>query len=61
MHYTIAGEIAQFARLESAPGESVWPSKSALMAYSDGVDWQPHVPDGLSGAVQRTIASEGQL
>ncbi len=29
MHYTIAGEIAQFARLESAPGENVWLSKGA--------------------------------
>ncbi|MCX7789058.1 MAG: AIM24 family protein [Chloroflexaceae bacterium] len=59
MHYTIAGEIAQFARLEFAPGESVWLSKGALMAYSDGVQWRPRVPGGLGGAVQRTLAGEG--
>lgn len=58
MHYTIAGEIAQFARLEFAPGESVWLSKGALMAYSEGVQWRPRVPGGLGGAVQRTLAGE---
>ncbi len=58
MQYTIAGEIAQFARLEFASGESVWLSKGALMAYSDGVQWRPRVPGGLGGAVRRTLAGE---
>ncbi len=59
MQYTIAGEIAQFARLEFGSGESVWLSKGALMAYSDGVQWRLRVPGGLGGAVRRTLAGEG--
>jgi uncharacterized protein (TIGR00266 family) len=59
MRHTIAGEIAQRARLEFAPGESVWLSKGALMAYSEGVQWQPRVPGGFSGAVRRSLAGEG--
>jgi uncharacterized protein (TIGR00266 family) len=59
MRHTIAGEIAQRARLEFAPGESVWLSKGALMAYSEGVQWRPRVPGGFSGAVRRSFAGEG--
>ncbi|MFV9504596.1 MAG: AIM24 family protein [Oscillochloridaceae bacterium umkhey_bin13] len=59
MRYTIVGEIAQRARLEFAPGESVWLSKGALMAYSAGVQWRPRVPGGMGGAVQRALAGEG--
>lgn len=59
MKHTIVGEIAQRARLEFAPGESVWLSKGALMAYSEGIEWQPRVPGGLGGAVRRSLAGEG--
>jgi uncharacterized protein (TIGR00266 family) len=59
MRHTIAGEIAQRARLEFAPGEAVWLSKGALMAYSEGVRWRPRVPGGFSGAVRRSLAGEG--
>lgn len=59
MRYTISGEIAQRARLEFAPGEAVWLSKGALMAYSAGVQWRPRVPGGLGGAVRRSLAGEG--
>lgn len=59
MHHTIMGEIAQRARLEFAPGESVWLSKGALMAYSEGVQWRPRVPGGLGGAVRRSLSGEG--
>lgn len=59
MRHTISGEIAQRARLEFAPGEAVWLSKGALMAYSEGVQWRPRVPGGLGGAVRRSLAGEG--
>jgi uncharacterized protein (TIGR00266 family) len=59
MQYTVMGEIAQRARLDFAPGEAVWLSKGALMAYSAGVQWRPRVPGGLGGAVRRSFAGEG--
>lgn len=59
MDYVIEGEIAQRVRLEFAPGEAVWLSKGALMAYSEGVQWRPRVPGGLGGAVRRSLAGEG--
>jgi uncharacterized protein (TIGR00266 family) len=59
MQFTIAGSIAQRARLEFAPGESVWLSKGGLMAYSEGVQWRPRVPGGLGGALRRTLSGEG--
>ncbi|MBP1466872.1 TIGR00266 family protein [Candidatus Chloroploca sp. M-50] len=59
MEYTIVGTIAQRARLDFAPGEAVWLSKGALMAYSPGVEWRPRVPGGLGGALRRSLAGEG--
>ncbi|NCC36939.1 MAG: TIGR00266 family protein [Chloroflexia bacterium] len=59
MEYTIIGTIAQRARLDFAPGEAVWLSKGALMAYSPGIEWRPRVPGGLGGALRRSLAGEG--
>lgn len=59
MDYRIQGEIAQRVRLEFAPGEAVWLSTGALMAYSEGVQWRPRVPGGLGGVVRRSLAGEG--
>ncbi|PDV96554.1 TIGR00266 family protein [Candidatus Chloroploca asiatica] len=59
MEYTIIGTIAQRARLDFAPGEAVWLSKGALMAYSPGIEWRPRVPGGFGGALRRSLAGEG--
>lgn len=59
MKYTISGEIAQNVRLEFEPGEAVWASNGALMAYSSGIRWRLRVPSGLSGAIRRSFAGEG--
>lgn len=59
MKYSLSGEIAQRVRLDFEPNESVWVSKGALMAYSEGIHWEPRVPGGLGGAVRRSLAGEG--
>ncbi|RIK40889.1 MAG: TIGR00266 family protein [Chloroflexi bacterium] len=59
MNYTIAGEIAQYVRLEFEPGDAVWTSKGSLMAYSQQVQWQLRWPGGAAGAVRRSLAGEG--
>lgn len=59
MRYTISGEIAQNVRLDFDPGEFVWASRGALMAYSGGIQWMLRVPSGLSGAIRRSLAGEG--
>jgi uncharacterized protein (TIGR00266 family) len=59
MEYSIAGEIAQYARLDLEPGETLWASNGALMAYSAGVQWKLHIPGGLGGALKRSMAGEG--
>ncbi|MCL4861732.1 MAG: AIM24 family protein [Caldilineaceae bacterium] len=59
MHYTIAGDIAQYARLDFEPGEAVWASKGSLMSYTQGVQWQLRLPGGVGGAIRRSLAGEG--
>lgn len=59
MDYTIAGEIAQNARILLTPGQSVWVSNGSLMAYSKDVRWRLKIPGGVSGAVRRSFAGEG--
>ncbi len=59
MKYTIAGEIAQKARLDLQPGEFAWASKGSLMAYSQGMQWVLKVPGGMGGAARRMLSGEG--
>lgn len=59
MKYQFSGEIAQSVRFDFEPGEFVWASNGAVMAYSPGVDWQLRLPGGLGGAVRRSLAGEG--
>lgn len=59
MKYSISGEIAQCARLELEPGEPVWASKGALMAYSRQVEWRLRIPGGVGGAMRRSLSGEG--
>lgn len=59
MQYSISGEIAQAVRMDFAPGEFIWASKGALMAYSPQVQWSLRVPGGLGGAVRRSLSGEG--
>ena len=59
MECHIRGEIAQRAELKLQPGESIWASKGALMAYTDQVRWQLRVPGGMDGAVRRLLSGEG--
>lgn len=50
MHHTIAGEIAQHARLDFEAGETAWASRGSLMAHSPDLHWTLRVPGGLGGA-----------
>jgi uncharacterized protein (TIGR00266 family) len=59
MRYSLSGEIAQRVRLDFEPNEAAWVSKGALMAYSEGIHWEPRVPGGLGGAIRRSLAGEG--
>lgn len=59
MEIKISGEIAQSVRLDFTPGDFVWASKGAIMAYSHGVQWSLRLPGGLGGAVRRSLAGEG--
>lgn len=59
MKLTITGNIAPFAHLQPAPGEGVWLSSGALMAYLPGVEWELRVPGGVSGAMRRMFSGEG--
>jgi len=59
MRHFIAGEIAQFARLDFDAGESAWTSKGSLVAHSSEVQWTLRVPGGLGGAVRRSFAGQG--
>jgi uncharacterized protein (TIGR00266 family) len=59
MQYEIKGEIAQHVRLEFEPGEAVWASRGALMAYSSDLQWNLRVPGGAGGALKRSFSGEG--
>jgi len=59
MQYEIKGEIAQHVRLEFEPGEAVWASRGALMAYSSDLQWNLRVPGGAGGAIKRSFSGEG--
>ena len=59
MEYQIEGQIAPYVRLCPAPGETLWISSGALMAYSPGVSWTIKVPGGWRGAVRRSLSGEG--
>jgi len=59
MNYTIAGEIAQRARLELEKGEFAWASSGSLISYSSGIHWQLKVPGGLGGTARRMLSGEG--
>lgn len=59
MEYSIAGEIAQSARLELLPDVPVWASRGSLMAYSSRVSWRLKIPGGVGGAVRRSLSGEG--
>jgi uncharacterized protein (AIM24 family) len=59
MEFKISGEIAQVVKLNFAPGDAVWASKGALMAYSRGMQWNLRLPGGLGGAVRRSLSGEG--
>lgn len=59
MQFHISGEIAQYVRLELEVGESIWASNGALMAYSDGVEWDLRIPGGVGGALKRSLSGEG--
>lgn len=59
MDYTIAGDIAQYVRLDLEPGEAVWASKGSLMSYTEGIQWQLRAPGGVGGAIRRSLAGEG--
>jgi uncharacterized protein (TIGR00266 family) len=59
MQYQIKGEIAQHVRLEFEPGEAVWASRGALMAYSSDLQWNLRVPGGAGGAIKRSFSGEG--
>jgi uncharacterized protein (TIGR00266 family) len=59
MQYQIKGEIAQHVRLEFEPGEAVWASRGALMAYSSDLQWNLRIPGGAGGAIKRSFSGEG--
>jgi uncharacterized protein (TIGR00266 family) len=59
MQYEIKGEIAQHVRLEFEPGEAVWASRGALMAYSSDLQWNLRIPGGAGGAIKRSFSGEG--
>lgn len=55
----VDGVIAQTVTLDLAKGQSLWCSRGALLAYSDGIDWSLRVPGGAGKAIGRMMTGEG--
>jgi uncharacterized protein (TIGR00266 family) len=57
--WRLEGEISQVLRLTPGREEPVWAQKGALVAYSEGIEWQLKIPGGLGASVSRMFAGEG--
>lgn len=56
---TVDGTIAQTVTLKLDKGQKLWSSRGALLAYTNGIDWDLRIPGGAAMAMRRMMSGEG--